>query len=245
MQPVRMTMRFGRDVLRRLLWPRSPYGPPPGLVPENLYAYLDALYKKRELNGAVVEVGCAGGGTAAVAYTFLARQGIFKNYTCIDTFRGFVPEHLNVDRQLGLPREHESAFSNNSRQRVEEALRWWGISQVNLVEGDIASVDESLIPQEISVCLMDVDLKVPTYEGLRRIFPRLQEGGVILVDDCTVGTSWVGALHGYREFVSKQGLPEEYFMSFGVVEKNPDVAPLNWLASPHPSQKTWHGGQPW
>jgi O-methyltransferase len=234
-----------RTALKKLLWSRSPYGPPSGLAPDNLYAYLDALYKKRNLNGAIVEVGCAGGGTTAIAYSFLARQNIFKNYICIDTFKGFIADHLDIDRQLGLPSEYESAFSNNSKQRVEETLKSWGISQVDLIEGDITSIDESLIPQEISVCLMDVDLKVPTYKGLRRIYPKLQEGGVILVDDCTIGTSWVGALQGYREFVNEQGLPEKYFMSFGVVEKKTGVGPLNWLMSSYPSKETWHGGQPW
>lgn len=245
MTPIRRVVRIGRNALRTILWPRSPYGPPPGLVPDNLYAYLDALYKKRRLSGGIVEVGCARGGTTAVAYTFLARQGIFKSYTCIDTFQGFVAEHLAADRQLGLPTGHEGVFVDNSRQRVEETLKAWGISQVNLVEGDIVTVDESLIPGQISVCLLDVDLKIPTYEGLQRIYRRLQPGGVILVDDCTAGTSWVGALHGYRSYVKDQGLPESYYMGFGIVEKEPGIEPLNWSMSNNPAEETWHGGQPW
>jgi hypothetical protein len=217
----------------------SLFGPPVScLVPENLYAYLDAVYKKRKLNGTILEVGCASGGTAAIAYTFLARQGLHKAYTCIDTFEGFVPGHLEVDRRLGLPPENESKFSDLSKDIVQAALGSWGISQIRLIEGDIASMDESLIPDKISVCLMDVDLKVPIFKGLQRIYPKLQNGGVILVDDCTLGTSWVGALEGYRQFISKQGLDEKYFMGFGLVESNPDLEPLHWPMSPRPARET-------
>jgi hypothetical protein len=217
----------------------SLFGPPVScLVPENLYAYLDAIYKKRRLSGTILEVGCASGGTAAIAYTFLARQGLHKDYICVDTFKGFVPAHLEVDRRLGLPPENESKFSDLCKDTVQAALKSWGISQIRLIEGDIVSMDESLIPDEISVCLMDVDLKVPIYRGLQRVYPHLQNGGVILVDDCTLGTSWVGALEGYRQFISEQGLHEKYFMGFGVVESNPQVEPLNWPMSSHPPRET-------
>lgn len=227
-----------RVLIRKILG-TSLFGPPVScLVPENLYAYLDAVYKKRKLNGTILEVGCAFGATAAIAYTFLARQGIHKDYTCIDTFQGFVPAHLEVDRRLGLPPENESKFSDLSKDIVQAALKSWGIFQIRLIEGDIASMDESLIPDEISVCLMDVDLKVPIYRGLQRVYPNLQNGGVILVDDCTLGTSWVGALEGYRQFISEQGLNEKYFMGFGVVESNPHLEPLNWPMSSHPSRET-------
>ena len=226
-------------VLRRKILGTSLFGPPVScLVPENLYAYLDAVYKKRKLNGTILEVGCALGATAAIAYTFLARQGLHKDYTCIDTFQGFVPAHLEVDRRLGLSPENESKFSDLSKDMVQTALKYWGISQIRLIEGDIASMDESLIPDEISVCLMDVDLKVPVYKGLQRVYPNLQNGGVILVDDCTLGTSWVGTLEGYRQFISEQGLNEKYFMGFGVVESNPHLEPLNWPMSSHPPRET-------
>jgi O-methyltransferase len=226
-------------VLTRKILGTSLFGPPVScLVPENLYAYLDAVYKKRKLNGTILEVGCALGATAAIAYTFLARQGLHKDYTCIDTFQGFVPAHLEVDRRLGLPPENESKFSDLSKDMVQTALKSWGISQIRLIEGDIASMDESLIPDEISVCLIDVDLKVPVYRGLQRVYPNLQNGGVILVDDCTLGTSWVGALEGYRQFISEQGLNEKYFMGFGVVESNPHLEPLNWPMSSHPPRET-------
>ena len=227
-----------RVLIRKILG-TSLFGPPVScLVPENLYAYLDALYKKRILNGTILEVGCAFGATAAIAYTFLARQGLHKDYTCIDTFQGFVPAHLEVDRRLGLPPENESKFSDLSKDIVQTALKSWGISQIRLIEGDIASMDESLIPDEISVCLMDVDLKVPVYKGLQRVYANLQNGGVILVDDCTLGTSWVGALEGYRQFISEQGFNEKYFMGFGVVESNPHLEPLNWPMSSHPPRET-------
>ena len=209
-----------------------------GLVPDNLYAYLDALHKKRALPGVVLEVGCYRGATTAIAFTFLARQGIKKEYICIDTFDGFREEHIHVDRLLGLVERNFSAFNQNSKEDVNNRLVSWGISQVKLVQGDISALPDDQLPQNIMVCLLDVDLKVPIYEGLKRIYPNLVPGGVILVDDCTDGTSWVGAIHGYKQFVNEYGLSEKYFMSFGVVEKDPEIAPLNWSFSSIPSKET-------
>jgi hypothetical protein len=40
------------------------------LEPERLYAFLDAVWAQRDAEGAVVEVGCYLGGTAALAFRF-------------------------------------------------------------------------------------------------------------------------------------------------------------------------------
>ena len=77
-----------KKIFSKILY-RKPFS---GLAEDNLYAYLDVLYKKRKVSGAILEVGCSIGGTAAIAYKFLDRLGYHKNYTCIDTFSGFVEE---------------------------------------------------------------------------------------------------------------------------------------------------------
>jgi hypothetical protein len=77
-----------RALMRKILG-TSLFGPPVScLVPENLYAYLDAVYKKRKLKGTILEVGCASGATAAIAYTFLARQGLHKATPVSTHFKG-------------------------------------------------------------------------------------------------------------------------------------------------------------
>jgi hypothetical protein len=105
---------------------------------------------------------------------------------------------------------------------------------VQLLQGDIATVPEDALPGSISVALIDVDLDVPVYEGLRRLFPRLQRGGVMLVDDCPEHTAWAGARIGYRRFVKEHGLDERYVFGTGIVAA-PDAAGIAASGEPHSS----------
>jgi O-methyltransferase len=211
--------------------------PPPAMTVDNLYGYLDALYQRRDLPGPVVEVGMARGGTTVLACRFLSRIGAEKDYWCFDTFSGFVDEQVETDRRLGLPRANAKLFRANSRERVRRTLERLDIARhVHLVEGDICELDPDRIPDGISVALLDVDLRDPIREGLAKLHPKLAPGGVILVDDCKAGTSWVGASVGYEDFVAEQGLEPRYFLGFGVVEKPaPGVDPLPWTCSPTPN----------
>ncbi len=96
---------------------------------------------------------------------------------------------------------------------------------MELVQGDIATVADDRLPDRVSVCLVDVDLEIPVYEALRRLYPRLVPGGAILVDDCPEGTEWAGSRVAYARFAAERALPELYFMDMGVVDAGaPDGA---------------------
>ena len=210
-----------KAVVKRAAAPRLYPYPASALQPQRLYAYLDALWQRRQVEGAVLEVGCWLGGTAALAYRMLAQTGFRKRYVCVDTFSGFTPEQFDHDLRHGTPGRERTSHSANSIAVVRRLLDHYGCPEVELVEGDIATVDDRLLPERVAVCLLDVDLELPTYEGLRRAVPRLAPGGVLLVDDCAENDEWPGARPGYVRFVREHGLPERYFMDMGVVEGVP------------------------
>jgi len=210
---VRIAKAEIRRVAPTLIYPK----PVSGLQPQRLYAYLDALWQRRDLDGAVVEIGCWIGGTAAMAFQMLTRTGYPKRYVCVDTFSGFVPEQFDRDIEHGTPPSSRRIFSDSSRRTVERLLSHWGCADVELIEADIAKLAESELPERIAVALIDVDLDIPVYEGLGRVCPRLVPGGIALVDDCPPKHSWAGARVGYERFVHEQRLPEEYFMDMGIV----------------------------
>ena len=199
----------------RLLYPV----PTSSLQPERLYAYLDALWQRRRLEGAIVEVGCWLGGTSAIASKMLTRTGYPHRYLAIDTFGGFVPEQFAHDQDLGTPASHRATFDGNSVDMVRRLLDHWGAPNVELVQADIASLAGDQLPECIAVCLVDVDLEIPVYEALSRAFPRLASGGIILVDDCAEGTSWVGACAGYSKFTREIGASERFLMGMGVLSR--------------------------
>ena len=66
---------------------------------------------------------------------------------------------------------------------------------------------------------MDVDLDIPTYEGIKKIYPRLETGGIIIVDDCPENYSWAGARIGYERFMKEHNLETNYINGLGIIEK--------------------------
>ena len=189
------------------------------LQPQRLYAYLDAVWRRRDLEGAIVEVGCYVGGTAALASNMLRNTGFEKRYVCVDTFSGFVGQQFDVDARRGTSAEQRSEFAANSLSVVRRLMRHYGAERVELVQADVTTMAASSLPDRIAVSLIDVDLEVPTYEALRRIYPRLVPGGVILVDDCDPEGDWVGPRAGYERFVADHGLAEEYAMGMGMLRR--------------------------
>jgi O-methyltransferase len=194
------------------------------LQPERLYAYLDAVWQRREMNGAIVEIGCYVGGTAALAYRMLANTGYQKRYVCVDTFGGFVGSQFNRDIEEGVEPGRRWDFSANSISVVRRLLRRYGCEAVELVQADVVRMDETLLPEEVAVGLIDVDIGGPTYAGLNKLWPRMAERGIILVDDCGEGGDWRGARSGYQRFVAEHDLEEEYFVGMGLVRGRPESA---------------------
>lgn len=209
-----LTTFLKRHLVGRLLYRR----PPVGLMPERLYAWLDALDRTRDVPGAVVEIGCSVGGTAAVSHQFLHRTGTPRRYVCVDTFSGFVPEQFEADVALGNDPANRHLFDGNSVNLVRWVLRHHDAEAVELVRGDIVRLDPARLPGRIAAALVDVDLAEPVRVALERVWPRLAPGGIVLVDDCPEVCDWQ-ARRGYQAFVHDHDLPESYVFDMGVVTR--------------------------
>jgi len=216
-----------RGYFRKLLYPRYQFQ----FFPRQLCFLADCLDRTAKIDGAVVEIGCAYGLTTTFLHEYMADSGIRKEYVCIDTFSGFTPNDILVERQQrGKLHSYEWDFKINSVEWFKEALAERHISDVKIVEADICSLSDSLLPERISFCLLDVDLYRPVKAGLQKIFPRLSSGGIIVVDDCWtrskhmwvhgVGDAYDGAMQAYREFTAERGLPESFVEAkLAVIEK--------------------------
>ncbi len=172
--------RLAKTLLRPLLYRY----PPIELQPERLQLWLRTLIETSAVEGDVVEIGCSLGGTAAFSWRMLRNLGIAKRYVCVDTFAGFVPAQFDDDVDRGNREANRWLFADNSRELVRAILDQHDAKDVALIQGDIVKIPESNLPPRISAALLDVDLAVPIYEGLRKLYPRLSPGGVIAIDDC-------------------------------------------------------------
>lgn len=139
-----------------------------------------------------MEIGVAGGGTSALSFNFLRQIASQCEYIGVDTFSGFTEEQFTADVERGNDPQKFSAFSANSMGIVKKVLKIHGAQEVKLIQGDISKVDASAMPERISACLLDVDLFVPIYDGLKLVWPLLEDGGVIVVVIVTKTTRVTG-----------------------------------------------------
>ncbi len=88
----RIAMHLFPQLIDRNL-PRYPF-----LVhPAGLAFLCQCIDKTATLKGPIVEIGCAAGHTTIVLNKHMDWLGIEKPYICIDTFRGFPPEHVKFE----------------------------------------------------------------------------------------------------------------------------------------------------
>lgn len=207
--------------LKRALIPLLYRRPVPELPPERLYLLLDALTRTKALPGAVVEVGCFQCGTSAWAYRMLQALALPRRYVCVDTFGGFVDAQFSHDVDVGTAPSRRDGFRVNSPAFVRRLLDHWGVGGIELLAADIVTLPEAQLPGEIAVALLDVDLDAPTYAALEKIYPRLANGGIILVDDCSDDASnpFRGARLGYSRFVRERGMDERFEFGMGVITR--------------------------
>lgn len=52
-----------------------------------------------------------------------------------------------------------------------------------------------------------MDLYLPVRNSLEKLYPRMEEGSIIIVDDCEGPGLWDGALQAYEEFTHHFNLP--------------------------------------
>jgi O-methyltransferase len=193
--------------------------PPVFLTPAGQYLWFDAFAAVAKLDGAIVEIGCYLGPTAAISSKFLSEIGSKNQYYVIDTFGGFVEEQFDSKAKYGggasLLRHH---FTANTPDLARWVMDKHGGKNVKIIQGDITKLQDNMIPDRIAACLIDIDLADPIYESLHRIYPRMIEGGRIIVDDCDDETLYKARI-GYDRFVEEKGLKRNIRFGKGLIVK--------------------------
>jgi len=128
----------------------------------------------RHLPDDVIECGTYRGGSAGLIGQCIADSG--RTLHVCDTFRGLPPpgEKDNFHRQ--------GDFSDTSSRDVASGLAALGAPfkiHVGLFERTLPTLDQ----QKFSMAHIDVDLHESVLECLRFTYPRLREGGVMVLDD--------------------------------------------------------------
>ncbi|HJT21834.1 MAG TPA: TylF/MycF/NovP-related O-methyltransferase [Nitrospira sp.] len=181
-------------------------------TPAQLGFLVNCITDTAHLPGPIFEIGCAAGVSTVWLNKHMDDIGIEKPYIAIDTFNGFVEEHIQYEAsQRGKDAGRfvmKKVFESNKKKWVERTLKRNAVTRVNLFECDATTFDYGKY-KDISFALIDVDLYLPVKEVLDKLYPQMAKGGIIVVDDCIGPGLWDGALQAYDEFTRKINLASE------------------------------------
>ncbi len=151
-------------------------------------------------------------------------EKIEKDFFCIDTFGGFLDkdiEHEACVRGKGPEFYKTSIFQLNKKEWFDETMKLNDIKRVQSIQADVSEFDFSMLGL-ISMCLLDVDLYIPTKNSLPHLFEALHPNGMIIVDDCDPNCQeWDGASQAYREFMDQLNQPVRIVLDkFGIIQRS-------------------------
>lgn len=180
--------------------------------PERIYALCKATeyVVAREVPGAIVECGVwRGGSMMAVAATLLRLKRTDRELYLFDTFAGMPepgPEDVRLDGKSAADMwRTKVGWCAAGIDEVHANLCSVGYpsERMHLVKGLVEETVPAQAPAEIALLRLDTDWYQSTRHELEHLFPRLQPGGVILIDDYG---HWRGSRKAVDEYFAANGL---------------------------------------
>lgn len=156
-----------------------------------------ARVEERNVEGAIAELGAFQGDFAWQLNALFPRRKLYL----FDTFEGFDPRDIAVERQVSASRAAARDFSDTSVERVLERMPHR--EKVVVRKGFFPETAEGL-EEVFALVSMDVDLYAPTLAGLEWFYPRLACGGVILLHDYN-STQFDGVRKAVEEYEKRWG----------------------------------------
>lgn len=167
------------------------------------YARIECLRNIREMlsedgiKGNVAELGVFRGDFAREINRLFSDRILYL----FDTFEGFSEEDASKEQKEGYSLKNRAGyFSNTSEQVVMEKMLY--PEMVKIRKGYFPKTVEGLDDVFCFVNL-DADLYVPTLAGLSYFYPRMADGGIILVHDY-FSKAFKGAKAAVREFAKRE-----------------------------------------
>ncbi|WP_455244317.1 TylF/MycF/NovP-related O-methyltransferase [Petrachloros mirabilis] len=181
--------------------------------PERIRALCQAVRYIEEAGivGAIVECGVwRGGSMMAAARTLLNRGVADREIFLFDTFEGMTepgPHDISIAGESAgsllngaVRTEEDRMWCYAPIHQVSQALALTNYPQerVHLIPGRVEDTLISRAPEEIALLRLDTDWYESTRHEMEVLFPRLRQGGVLIIDDYG---HWQGARKAVDEYV--------------------------------------------
>lgn len=181
-----------------------------------------ALYKavehvvKHNIAGDIVECGVWSGGSMLLASFALRHFGdTSRKIYLYDTFEG-MPEPAEIDTDchgnsaLAQYRAHKAQGQSwgfgGPLEHVRQVVCASGYPAENFVfvKGMVEDTLEATLPEKISLLRLDTDLYASTYHELVHGYPKLSNGGILMIDDYG---QFVGSRKATDQYIAENKLP--------------------------------------
>ena len=180
---------------------------------ERMYALYNAVrhLAATKVPGDLVECGVwRGGSVMLMAKTLTQLAETDRNLWLYDTFEGMTPPSVHDVQEMS----GRTAGEILGEREATEADPFWGVAprtlveanlartgypmdRIRFIEGDVRVTIPSQMPQRIALLRLDTDWYESTRHELEQLYPRVVEGGVLIVDDYGY---WRGARKATDEF---------------------------------------------
>ena len=146
------------------------------VFPYDAYMIYSLVKTQSKLDGNMAEIGVFQGGSAKL----ICEAKGTRNLYLFDTFEG-LQNISDVDTHFGKKFWNENQFNNTDQKSVEKFLEKY--KNVNVTKGIFPDSAEIIKELKFSFVHLDVDLYKSTIDCLKYFYPRLVNGGIILIHD--------------------------------------------------------------
>lgn len=170
------------------------------MISKHRYQYnLELAQSYAALEGAIVECGTWRGGMIAGLAEIL---GPTRDYFLFDSFEG-LPPASEIDGKGAIEWQANTEASNyydNCRAEesfAQEAMGMSGAAKVHIHKGWFSDTLPHYEGPEISILRLDGDWYESTMQCLENLYPKVKEGGLIILDDYHYWDGFSIAVHEY------------------------------------------------
>lgn len=183
--------------------------------PERISALCNAVsyITANQIVGDIVECGVwKGGSMMAVAYTLIQKLDPNRNLYLFDTFTGMSEpseKDISIAGTTAFQELRESQKSDESSiwcyadlETVKTKVYSTGYpkEKIHFIQGKVEDTIPEKAPSQIALLRLDTDWYESTRHELEHLFPRIADGGVIIIDDYG---HWQGARQAVDEYIQK------------------------------------------
>ena len=169
---------------------------------------------KNKIDGDFIECGTWRGGHGIIASHIFKKYGIDKEVILIDTFEGmteagqqdFFWDGQRAKAKLNQIDEGKTIgeFLISNAQELENHLIYLDlIDNVRIIQGDVRQVLNTNNFKSISFLRLDTDFYDSTKMELEKLFPKVSNGGFVLIDDYD---AWSGSKKATDEYLLENNL---------------------------------------